>query len=204
MKKSFFKMTFFLILMLIGLVSFDSSSANRPEDFTTEFETIDSIYSEELEIIRKKEIRQELIIEVEEFIEASHNKDLSSETRNEIAVHIVEQALEKNVDICFVVAQGKLETNLGEYGIGKTRKSIFGIYKYFDSYEDGIKFYINTLTKNYLTNGRTEHDLMQNYVHKGGYRYAENEKYEIELRGVYSYVRNNTSIYKLQKSLTND
>lgn len=197
-------MTFFLILMLIGLVSFDSSSANRPEDFTTEFETIDSIYSEELEIIKKKEIRQELIIEVEEFIEASHNKDLSSETRNEIAVHIVEQALEKNVDICFVVAQGKLETNLGEYGIGKTRKSIFGIYKYFDSYEDGIKFYINTLTKNYLTNGRTEHDLMHNYVHKGGYRYAENKKYEIELRGVYSYVRNNTSIYKLQKSLTND
>lgn len=199
MKCTFMKVVMILFLMLGGDVYNVEShiSTSVPET------VIVANSHEDLNEIIKRETKQEIWQEVLTFIENSHNKDITNETRNEIATHIVEQALEENVDICFVLAQGKLETNIGEFGIGKTRKSIFGIYKYFDSYADGIDFYIRTLKKNYLTNGRTEKDLMSNYVHKGGYRYAANPNYEIELKEAYNFVRAATNIYDLQKSYEN-
>lgn len=196
MKTTFMKIVMVLFLML-GADIYDANSHLNMSTPETVIVANENILEESFET----EIRQDIYKEVLEFIEQSHRKDLTNETRNEIATHIVEQALEKNIDICFVLAQGKLETNLGEFGIGKSRKSIFGIYKYFDSYADGIEFYTNTLKKNYLTDGRTEQDLMTNYVHRGGYRYAENPNYEIELKETYDYIRKTTNIHTLQCEL---
>ena len=72
---------------------------------------------------------------------------INSTERNEIAKTIINIALENDIDICFILAQGTIETHLGTTGIGRTRKSIFGVYKTYPSYEACINDYARILKK---------------------------------------------------------
>ena len=47
---------------------------------------------------------------------------------------------------------------------------------------------------------KTEKQLMNNYVNKNGYRYAEDKKYEYKLKNYYRIVNKSTSISDLQHS----
>ena len=118
--------------------------------------------------------------------------------REEIAKEIFNIALENNIDIHFILAQGTIETHLGTTGIGKSRHSIFGVYRTYPSYTDCIRDYARILKKSYLVKDRTEHDLMRRYVTIGGARYAGNPNYERELtqqyRRVKAYFSNRTTI----------
>jgi len=114
--------------------------------------------------------------------------------KEEIAKAIYEAALENNIDICFILAQGTIETQLGSTGIGKSRKSIFGVYKTYPSYTVCIKDYARILKKFYLTRGRTEKDLLRNYVTVGGTRYASNRNYEITLRSTLKKVQRKMNV----------
>lgn len=114
--------------------------------------------------------------------------------KEEIAKAIYEAALENNIDICFILAQGTIETQLGSTGIGKSRKSIFGVYKTYPSYTVCIKDYARILKKFYLTRGRTEKDLLRNYVTVGGTRYAGNRNYEITLRSTLKKVQRKMNV----------
>lgn len=116
---------------------------------------------------------------------------------------IINEALENDIDICFILAQGTIETHLGTTGIGKTRKSIFGVYKTYASYERCIKDYIRILKKSYLVRGRTEQHLMTRYTTAQGHRYAGDRSYERRLRKTYNKITRNTNIDELQLKFKN-
>lgn len=151
-----------------------------------------------LQIDYRQVLTDSLTNEVYNYIAINTKHD--SEVLTEITEHIVNRALDKDIDICFILAQGHFETQFGTTGIGKSRKSIFGVYKTYDSYKSGIEDYLNILERNYLIK-RNEHQLMQNYVNFRGARYAENPNYEIKLRKYYADVINNSSIIELQNKI---
>ena len=149
-----------------------------------------------MKVLMKKDLKKDLTNEVSMYIlDNSKHKDTSFVI--EISEHIVNRALDNHIDICFILAQGHLETGFGSYGIGKSKKSIFGVYKRYNSYTECIDDYVYLLCSNYLVN-KTETQLMNNYVNKNGYRYAEDKKYEHTLKNYYSKVNKSTSISELQ------
>lgn len=145
----------------------------------------------------KENLKVDLINEVKSYI-SSNSKHSDESLIVEISEQIVNKALDNHIDICFILAQGHIETAFGSYGIGKSKKSIFGVYKNYSSYTDCIDFYINLLRKHYLVN-KSEQDLMNNYVSKQGYRYAENLSYEHTLKKCYNKIKTSTSIFKIQE-----
>ena len=141
-------------------------------------------------------VRNELIAEVENYVFKTFPT-----THKTIPTSIVENALEHEVDIVFMMAQTQIETAFGTTGAGRqtSRRSLFGVaFKKYDSYENAIKDYLRILKKFYLGNGRTEQHLMNNYTTKSGARYAANPKYEIELKNAYKNISNKTTIKSLQ------
>jgi flagellum-specific peptidoglycan hydrolase FlgJ len=129
-------------------------------------------------------------------------KRISPKAHDDIPRYIVQAGLDNYIDIMFMMAQTQIETNYGTLGAGRpsSRRSIFGVsIKRYDSYEKAINDYVYILKKNYLRKGRTEHHLMTNYTTVSGTRYAENRKYEIELKKTYNYINKNTRIRELQE-----
>ena len=118
-----------------------------------------------------------------------------------ISTYIVKKGLENDIDICFMLAQTQLETSFGKAGIGRTssRHSLFGVERrHYSNYVDAINDYVKLLKTSYLVKGRTEQNLLKNYVNKGGYRYAGNPNYEVSLRKHYNIICNVTKIKSLQ------
>lgn len=114
-----------------------------------------------------------------------------------IAKEICKVALENDIDICFILAQGTIETQLGSVGIGraKSRHSIFGVYTTYKDYKDCIQSYAKLLKKSYLTHGRTEKDLMHRYVTTKGARYAADRNYERKLtKAYYDIIKSNVAL----------
>ena len=62
-----------------------------------------------------------------------------------------------------------------------------------------INHYCEVLKTYYLVKGRTEQNLMVNYVTASGGRYAGNPRYEVELRTAYNRIKRITSIHSLQE-----
>ena len=144
----------------------------------------------------KDSIKNELIDEVESYIFGNFPK-----THKVIPTSIVENGLEHEIDICFMMAQTQLETQFGTLGAGResSRRSLFGIaVRRYSDYDSAIEDYIAILKKSYLTNGRTEQHLMRNYTTTRGGRYASNPTYEIELRRTYNDIERKTKIKDLQ------
>lgn len=194
-----------LICMLVclpALLSFCYYSSVCCIKNTNHEALIDSINKKEnLEENLKNDLKKDLTEEVRTYIlDNSKHTDLSFVT--EISEHIVNRALDNHIDICFILAQGHLETAFGSYGIGKSKKSIFGVYKHHRNYKECIDYYICLLRSSYLVN-KTEKQLMNNYVNKNGYRYAEDKKYEYKLKNYYRKVNKSTSISELQQKYTN-
>lgn len=132
--------------------------------------------------------------EVEDYIESKTKK-----FDKDISKHLVEECLNNDIDICFALAQAQIETNFGTTGIGKSRKSMYGVYKTFKSRKHSTEHYIALLKEKYLGTKKTIHHLMKNYATlKGGYRYSSNPKYESELKKAYSEIKRKTKISELQ------
>lgn len=165
-------------------------------------QVIDSISekdSTEILIEQKEEIRQQLIAETKEYIlktvpKAHSNVDI-------IAPHLVDQSLGNNIDLCFILAQCKIETAFGTAGMGRSqsKKSMFGINKTYRTYEECIDHYIANLKKNYLSKSRTIFDLMKHYVTHNGHRYAADPKYEPKLQNQYHEIKKKTQIDNLEQ-----
>lgn len=116
-----------------------------------------------------------------------------------------------NIDIAFVLAQGELESHYATKGLAAKTNSVFNVLAYdgrtandiirsghgFKDPDDSVEPYIKLLVKNYLVKGRTEYDLMNNFVNASGHRYASNENYEVQLRGIYKNINTNTCIPEL-------
>ena len=164
------------------------------QSLTSRFENVANIDRNSHDVINK------LYEQVLGYVSRT-SKKTSKYEQEIIATTIISQALEHDIDICFVLAQGTLETHLGTAGIGKSRRSIFGVGKTYDTYEDCIKYYMKLVRNAYLGQNKTIDDLFNDYSTLSGYRYSESPDYEVHLKNIYNRVRNTTNIYNLQKSL---
>lgn len=122
---------------------------------------------------------------------------------------IVEKCLEYNIDIIFVLAQGQIESHYGTTGTARKTNSVFNVGAYdghsankqnkngfgFNDPNDSIEPYLILLTNEYLVNGKTEYDLMNNYINYLGMRYASNNNYERMLKSIYNKIKKTTNIY---------
>lgn len=141
-------------------------------------------------------IKNELLLEVENYIYSNFPK-----TSKEIPTAIVENGLEQDIDIMFMMAQTQRETSFGTAGIGRetSKRSLFGVVsRRYGTYNAAVVDYISILKKWYLTRGRTEQHLMQRYITSGGGRYAKDPHYESKIRETYAYIKRKTNIRKLQ------
>ncbi len=145
-------------------------------------------------------IKDELVSEVSRYIYKQ-----APNAHDEIANYIVSACIEHDIDICFAMAQTQIETNFGTLGAGRhtSRKSLFGVSKRYGTYEDAVYDYTSLLRTRYLIRGKTEHDLMRNYINKNGHRYAEHSGYEISLRSTYKTIKNSTDIVSIQRRYKN-
>lgn len=121
---------------------------------------------------------------------------------------IVEECEKYGIDICFVLAQGEVESQFGTKGIASKLNCVFnvGIYdnktasqienKYrFDYPNESIEPYLKLLTTNYLVN-KLEQDLMLKFVDVNGKRYASDPEYEIKISSKYKSICENTKIHE--------
>ena len=131
---------------------------------------------------------------------------------------IVEECEKYNVDICFVLAQGEIESHFGTKGIASKLNCVFnvGIYdnktteevelKYrFDCPNESISPYLNLLNERYLVN-KTEQDLMKKFVDINNKRYASDTDYETKISSKYKLIVENTKIseyYEMMRSWAN-
>ena len=158
-------------------------------------------------IKRKQNIEEDLIVEVNKYIKTvAPSSQVNADT-------LIKNCQEYNVDIIFVLAQGTLESHFATKGIGKKINSVFNVrvfdtiknwnevdkkYKYFHP-DESIKPYLKLLTENYLVDGKTENDLLNNFVNKHGQRYASHPHYEKQLMSIINDIKKNTKIESLQQ-----
>ena len=148
-----------------------------------------------------EEARNQLAIEVDNYISSVAPK------ANIDPFLMIDLCAEYGVDIRFVMAQGQIESHFATKGTAARTLSIFNVGAYdghsasrqrrngfgFSDPNESIEPYLKLITNEYMVNGKTESDLMNNYVNGLGMRYASNPKYESMLRSVYKRISNNAS-----------
>lgn len=160
-------------------------------------------YSKEFEL-KYWECKSKLVDEVQNYIQSV------APTSNLRALDLVDACEEYSIDIKFTLAQGELESHFGTKGLasktnsvwnmgafdGHTIDKIFGKYKY-NHPNASIKPYLACLVGSYLQ-GKTEKDLLINFVNISGKRYASESNYENWLSAKYESIATSTKIDSLQ------
>ena len=191
-KEKFKKILLFALMFLLPLISINAATIDSNNYAYGSINT-------EIEVNNKP--TKESIIESINKEAITFVKKYYPNCPDIISTYIVKKGLENDIDICFMLAQTQLETSFGKAGIGRTtsRHSLFGVEKrHYSNYVDAINDYVKLLKTSYLVKGRTEQNLLKNYVNKGGYRYAGNPNYEVSLRKYYNTICNVTKIKSLQ------
>lgn len=152
-------------------------------------------------------LKIDIVSEIDNYIDKIAPKnDIDSELLFDLCVKY-------NIDIRFVIAQGQIESHFATKGTAKKTKSIFNVGAYdghsaarqtrngfgFDNANDSIEPYLILLTNDYLVNGKTEYNMMQNYVNYLGKRYASNPNYERMLKSVFNKINTTTNLDILLK-----
>ena len=134
--------------------------------------------------------REALAIEVDKYINTvAPNADID-------ALNLIDLCSEYNVDLRLALAQGHVESHFGTKGTASRTNSIFNVGAY-DGYsaekqikngygykhpDYSVEPYLRLLTTRYLIDGKTEEDLLENFVDSAGHRYASCTTYESMLR----------------------
>lgn len=134
--------------------------------------------------------REALAVEVDKYINTiAPNADID-------ALNLIDLCSEYNVDIRFAIAQAHVESHFGTKGTAARTNSIFNVGAY-DGYsaakqikngygykhpDYSIEPYLKLITTRYLIDGKTEDDLLDNYVDLNGNRYASCTTYESMLK----------------------
>ena len=192
----------FIIPMAMGLINFFSIEKLKDHHI----EKYDK-YTYAYDCIKEAEItywdyKCALVNEVQKYIEQI------APSSNLRGYAIVEECEKYDVDICFVLAQGEVESSFGTKGIASKLNCVFnvGIYdnKTTEQIEDKYRFeypnesiepYLKLLTTKYLVN-KLEHDLMRKFVDINGNRYASDKDYEIKISSKYKFICENTKIHE--------
>lgn len=134
--------------------------------------------------------REALAIEVDKYINTvAPNADID-------ALNLIDLCSEYNVDLRLALAQGHVESHFGTKGTATRTNSIFNVGAY-DGYsaekqikngygykhpDYSVEPYLRLLTTKYLVDGKTEEDLLDNFVDSAGHRYASCTTYESMLK----------------------
>lgn len=119
-------------------------------------------------------------------------------------ITLLQKCEEYGVDIFFVLAQGHKESHFGTKGMASKTNSVFNVYAYdghnfnkinkkgkYEHPDLSIEPYLKLLKNRYMVDGKSEIDLMHNYVDKDGNRYASSKEYENDLINIYQmYISN--------------
>ena len=156
-------------------------------------------------------VEHALVKEVGDYInKVSPRSNLTPKT-------VVDKCIEHDIDIIFVLAQGQIESNFGTAGIASSTNSVWNVNSYdgrsaqhiirkglgYEHPDHSIEPYIYLLKSRYLTNGRTEYDLMNKFTASSGHRYASSPIYEYQLKSLYNRIHSTTNIKHLQTHLKN-
>lgn len=145
--------------------------------------------------MKKDSLNELLKREIDTYIDNNAKKN------HNIAQSLIDNAIKYDLDICFMMAQAEQETCYGNTGIGKSKKSMFGVVsRSYNTYEECIEDYSLLIRNSYLGNRKTEKHLMDNFVSLSGYRYAE-QGYESSIKKRFKKIKNSTNIDKYQKEL---
>lgn len=121
---------------------------------------------------------------------------------------LVNECEKHDLDIMFVLAQGKIESHFGTKGIAGKTHSVFNVYSYdgksaddirraghaYEHPDESVEPYMKLLKKKYLNDGRTEMDLMDKFENSEGQRYATDKNYESKLLSAYRSIDDSTEI----------
>ena len=130
--------------------------------------------------------REALAVEIDKYIKTV------APTAVVDALNIIDLCSKYDVDIRLVLVQGHVESHFATKGTAARTYSIFNVGAYDgDSVEkqkrngfsykhpdQSVEPYLKLLTTNYLVNGKTEIDLLNNFVNFEGKRYASSKTYE--------------------------
>ena len=151
--------------------------------------------------------KEALVEEVDNYIhEVAPNSALTG-------LAIVNGCEKYNIDVIFVLAQGQQESHFGTMGIAAKTNSVFNVLAYdgrsaadmnkkghgYSHPDLSVEPYLELLINNYLVDGKTEKDLLHNYVNVNGDRYASCTNYEDLLSGLYIKIDSTTDITEKYK-----
>lgn len=196
----------FLILLVMSLSMLVVSAPSCAEEQElakpvtgTKCEYVEKALSTQVDSVNKKIAHDNCIIlltsEVEKYIQSRIGRKIDV---HDISSHIVKESLDNDIDICFVLAQAEIETLFGTKGIGRSRKSMYGVYITYKTHNKSTTYYIKLIKDKYLGSKKTVHHLMRNFVSLSGHRYSSNKNYESDLKGKYKEIEKSTKIKKLQ------
>lgn len=154
-------------------------------------------------------IKYELVKEVDRYI-----GEATQYTASINGIVIVDKCLEHGIDICFVLAQGEQESHFGTQGLARKTNSVFNVFA-FDGHSyneinsngkykhpnDCVEPYLKLLERDYLVDGKTEYDLLKEYVNKNGARYASADTYENSLVNKMQKIKDSTKIDMMYQQL---
>ena len=134
--------------------------------------------------------REALAIEVDKYITTyAPNSDID-------ALNLIDLCSEYNVDIRLALVQGHVESHFGTKGTAARTNSVFNVGA-FDGYsaekqmkngygykhpDYSVEPWLKLITTRYLTDDKTEEDLLENFVDSNGHRYASSTTYESMLK----------------------
>lgn len=197
---------FLLVISTINFVSIQSLKTHHAEKYDKYTYAYDCMKEAE---ITYWDYKCALVNEVQNYIEQV------APASNLRGYAIVEECEKYNVDICFVLAQGEIESHFGTKGIASKLNSVFnvGVYddktvetvnkKYkFDYANESIEPYLKLLTTKYLVN-KTEEELLIKFVDVNNKRYASNPNYEAILSTKYKSISESTKIVEYYVQMKN-
>lgn len=147
-----------------------------------------------IQISEKSQYRSQLIEEVDKYLNRFNCRLDGS---------VVVDACEKyNIDPCFVLAQGQIESSFGTAGKARRTNGIWNVNGGRYSHPNhSVEPYTRLVRNKYLGQSKTIHNLMKNYRSLDGYRYAGHKHYERDLKRVYNDIKSNTAIHELYNKL---
>lgn len=187
--------SYFIIVCIIVIVLINSSIKTSSNKSVEPIEVVaDTIFVEDTlnDIYIESKVR--LIERVDNYIKSTAPTSVID------SEYLVDMCDLYNVDIRLVLAQGHLESHFATRGTAAKTNSMFNIGAYDGhsaskqinngfGYVDpnySIEPYLKTLKSNYLVNGVTEEDLLNNFVNKYGWRYASSKEYERKLQRLWN------------------
>lgn len=191
-----------IVLFILFMVFIQRSLNHAGESMRPKYHSYTSyeIYSETNQLVYDS-IKLSLIDQVDEYIKSV------APTAALDGLVVVNNCIDYDIDICFVLAQGEIESHFGTRGLARKTNSVFNVYAYdgkaYNQINKNGKYahpnncvepYICLLKRDYFVDGKCEYDMLDNYVNKNGSRYASAENYENILHDKMNKIINNTRI----------